>query len=536
MDYLFEASKHAIPDFNPRFLEGVPVRELATVKDHIDNYFKIAQANFPPGLKYLRLERCTPVEAHEALTGKKRGSAKASSNRPNYDLARTDMFILKYFLEFNGEKLPPKYLGVPFTEEAGTIHLRGPLNTISPVLADPILSVSKDSIFIPFLRDRVTFYRYIHSFRKNGMNTSKYVVWSPIHSYAPRANAAATSVKTTVPHYLFCKHGLQEAFRIYAGAEIVVGYDEINKDTYPPDQGWDIYATNDTQLKRRYRDYVPSKIKLAMRSDTENNLTQSMIAAFFYLADAFPERVVAQYCHDAALWKVLMGLLLEYSDRNEGRLISDIETHLASLDQYVDTIVKDDLAKVNIFVNDIYELFVYMTKNISKHLIEATPADLFEKKLMVTRYVLLDWIKAIFNFSYKLNSGSGKRELTVKDINQAAGKFLNPNIIYNLPKTHGEVNIVSSPGDCYLFKHTCRYILQVDATSRRGSGKRRAGDDSRKLHVSLAYVASARNLPKPEPTGQTQANPMVKFTHDLRIKADPTTAARRAAVQALIAS
>lgn len=533
MDYLYEASKRATPNFNPRFIEGVPVQEISSAKQHIAKVFRIAQRGFPKGLEFEDLERCTPQEAHEALTGKKRGSTKSSSNRPNYDLARTDMMILKYRLKFNGVILPPKYIGIPFAGEAGTIHLRGPLNTISPVLSDPVLSVSKDSIFIPFLRDRVTFYRNTHFYMKNGLGVSKYVVWSPIHSYAPRANATS-SIKTTVPHYLFCKHGLHEAFKLYAGADIVVGYDEINRDTYPASEGWDIYSSTGSPLKRRLRDYRPTRIKLAMRSDVNNNLSQSMIAAFFYLADSFPERVKAEYCHDAGLWKVLMGLLLEYSDRNEGKLISDIETHLASLDQYVDEIVKDDLSKVNIFVEDIYELFVYMTKNITSHLIGATPSDMYQKKLMVNRYVLLDFTKAIFNFGYALNSGSGKRELTEKDINQAAGKFLNTNIIYHLSKTHGEVNIVSSPGDCYMFKHTCRYILQVDATSRKGSGKRRAEDASRNLHVSLAYVASSRNLPKPEPTGQTQANPMVEFTHDLRMKPNPATQSFRDRVQELI--
>lgn len=535
MDHIYEASKRMLPNFNERFIEGVPVRELQNAMQQLDRYFKIAQANFPEGLRYLRIERCTPQEAHEALTGKKRDSKKNSSNRPSYDLARTDMFVLKYFLEFNGEVFPPKYLTVPFAGEAGTLHLRGPLNTISPVLADPILSVSKDSIFIPFLRDRVTFYRHTFFFRKNGMTVNKYIVWSPIHSYAPKA-AATNAIKTTVPHYLFCKLGLHEAFRLYAGAEIVVGWDtEVNSTTYPEKEGWAIYESNGQPMRRRAAPITVSKIRLAMKEDVSNNLTQSLIAAFFYLVDAFPDRVLPQYCADAALWKVLMGLLLEYSDRNEGRLISDIETHLASLDQYVDVIVKEDLSRVNIFVEDIYELFVYMTKNISAHLIGATPNDLFEKKLMVSRYVLLDYIKAIFNFSYKLNSGSGKKELTKKDINQAAGKFLNPNIIYNLPKSHGEVNAISSPGDCYMFKHTCKYIRQVDATSRRGS-KRRAEDSSRSLHVSLAYVASARNLPKPEPTGQTQANPCVEFTSDLRIKPTAASAALRERVQKLINS
>lgn len=533
MDHLYEAAKKAIPNFNHRFLEGVPVRELDTAIEHIKKVFRIAQRGFPAGLEFVDLERCTPQEAHEALTGKKRGTNKNSSNRPSYDLARTDMIVLKYRLKFNDVILAPKYISVPFIGEAGTIHLRGPLNTISPVLADPVLSVSKDSIFIPFLRDRVTFYRNTHFYVKNGLGAHKYVVWSPIHSYAPRATTKG--VKTTVPHYLFCKHGLQGAFSVYAGADIAVGYaDTINTNAYPASEGWDIYWSTGAPLKRRQQNYKPSRVRLAMRSDVNNNLTQSMIAAFFYLADAFPDRVRPEYCDDAGLWKVLMGLLLEYSDRNEGKLISDIETHLASLDQYVDEIVRDDLAKVNIFVNDIYELFVYMTKNITAHLIGATPSDMYQKKLMVNRYVLLDYTKAIFNFGYALNSGNGKKELTEKDINQAAGKYLNTNIIYHLSKTHGEVNIVSSPGDCFLFKHTCRYILQVDATSRRGSGKRKTDDPSRYLHASQAYVSSIRNLPKPEPTGQTQANPMVEFTHDLRMKPNPATQAFRERLQNLI--
>ena len=158
-------------------------------------------------------------------------------------------------------------------------------------------------------------------------------------------------------------------------------------------------------------------------------------------------------------------------------------------------------------------------------------SNLYGKKLTTLRYILLDVIKAIFNFTFKLNSNKNKT-LAVKDIEKLMDKYLKFDTIRKINTGHGEVSSLSTAGDNLMFKMTNKVVPQTDATGSRSGTKTKP---SRLLHASLAEVCSYGNQPSSCPTGHGQINPYLNVTPEGEMIPDPRFTDLIESVQAKIA-
>lgn len=502
---LFKESADRCPKHNRMIAEGVAVSQMRLARQYVDHVMRCAAQSFPPGLQYLGSEQCSPEEQLRVITNDRNKQKRSGGGK--LEISRSDVYLMKYHFAWQGEKLEPKYLFLPFVGEAGTMHIRGPVYTVSPVLADLAFSVTKEGIFVPFTRDRLTFRRLAFNYIADNRVESSYVIWSAIHKYmADRKGKAGPS--TCLPHYLFAKCGVHDAFSRYAGAEVVVGGSEICVENYP-EKDWIIASSiGNTPRGHVKKHYLPTTVKLAVRRKDYKPLVQFMIAGFFYVADHYPERVKAQYCSDPRFWRNLLGHVLCPTEINEGKMMITVNQHMESLDEYVDDVVREMLVKAGADSRDIYEFFVYAMENINPIIFNVDPASTYGKRLDVVKYVLLDVVKAIFNFTYSLRS-PGKKGLNLTTIKRVLGKNLNRDLVLTeLSRSHGEVNIISCPGDNILMKFTSKVVLQTDATnSSHPKGRGSLSDPSKWLHASLAETGSFANQPKSEPTGKTNLNP-----------------------------
>ena len=517
---LFAHIEKQFPKFNERVCNGFAVGEMQHVERYIDRTLRDAEQSFPPGLRYRGFERCTPHEEYAFITAKRH-------NRQTYELASSDIYLVKYHFEYQGEELKPRYLFLPFVRDGGTITLLGSTFQISPVLADKAISVGIDNIFIPLNRDKLTFRRLVHPFMVDGCRTNAYVVWSAIyHAKRPSRNMPTQrktiDVNASCVHYMFCKYGLTRTFVEFAKADVVVGMDDITPETYPPDV-WRICSSVKLKprgVKTKY--YTGSEVKLAIRHEHYTPLTESLVAAFFYIADHFPDRVFPEYVDDTNQWIRLMGQVIFASRESEGKLANNVEAHMDSLDDYVDVMSREELHEEGIYVDDIYELFMYVVDNFSALVttVGSSVASMYDKRLKVLRYVLIDLIKAIFNMTFALKKHS-KKQLSKKEINDIMNKELKPELIIRMNRNHPEVSSISSPGDNRIFKMTSNVILQTNSTGNARSKKSATVEPSKFLHASIAEVGSFTNLPKSEPSGRSRINPYVHLGPNGAIERDP---------------
>lgn len=543
---LFELVHDQIPKMNDRIVEGFAVDQMRYVEQHVDRIFRTAAADFPPELQYKGYRRCTPQEEYAEIT-------KKQSTPTVQELAPSDIYMVKYLFSFQGEDLEPKYLYLPFVTDAGIIRIHGSSFQVAPVLADKAISVGPDSIFIPLNRDRLTFERETQHFYRNGERESVYVVWSEIYHIKAAdkklVNKALVRGNTCLTHYLFAKYGVYQTFALFANTEIAIGDENvINAENYPTDK-WAICSSIAMKPKGvKGRMYVSTDLRIAVPLENYNQTTKALVGGFFYVVDRFPQRVRAEYVdiHHAdyiggegelRMWRILIGHLLWGGNGNEGLLSDNVDTHLRSLDSYLDKEAKDYLRDDDIYCEDLYQLFMYIIENFSPMVTNSMSkvSSMYDKRLMVLRYVLRDLTHAINRFMFKVTSFKPRtRPLTKHDVTTMMRHTLKPMLITGINRGHGEVTSVSSPGDNKYFKFTSRLVQQVDSSGTSTKSKSAASDPSKLAHVSIAEIASMSTMTKSEPTGRDKINPFVHIDQDGLVKRDPEKIPLLDQVQAMI--
>lgn len=501
---LFELLDEEFPKFNETFCNSITVAHMALVEPYINNVIKCAAVGFPEGLRYEYHARASAKEAFDFAT-----------KNNGFELAESNLYLMKYYFSFNGEMLPPKYIYLPHVSDAGMITIRGARFQISPILTDKSFSVGTDSLYIPFNRAKLTFERILHHYVQNDTIVSTYIIWSVIYNRSQkniRINGKpAIGARHTLMHYLLCAFGLRKTFRDFVGVDVEVGYeDKINSKNYP-DSHWIICRPTGLKphgLKDKY--YTEPKIRLAIPASTLTPTVSTMIGAFFYIVDHFPDRITPAVIDDPDeiyTWRALLGHLIWGSNVSEGKLVEDTDAHMESLNEYVDDMKRETLREDGIYCNDSYQLFMYIMEHMSDMILKNSSdiGSMYGKQLTVLRYVLSNIIESIFQFTWRIRS-SAKKQLTVKDINNALMK-IRADEIMQINRGHGEVSTVSYPGDNKLIKITSKIVLQANSAGRSNTANGSLNDQSMLLHSSILEVGSIVCLPKSDPTGRSVGNP-----------------------------
>lgn len=497
------------PKLNPLIANGLAVeymKEQELIK-YVDQIMRSASRGFPAGLEYINCVRATPYEEFQEATRKK-------GPKRTFDTARSDIYMMRYNFAWNGVKMEPRYMYLPFVSDAGSITISGSRFNVSPILSDRVISVGVTNIFVRLLRDRLTFERDSWHYMVDGKRETVQVSWAEIYHKNSKMRKLKPTVKAfcTLTHYLFCKYGFTDTFMKFGNCRPVVGGLEINATTYPPEE-WVICSS--TQVKPRGVGrvfYEPTNIRLAIRREEITPMVKNMVGAFFYVADHFPTRVLPEWVDAKRMWMILLGHIIFSGNINEGKLYSDIEDHISSLDEYLDGLVIQKLKEIGQPVNDIYELFALVIENFNNWLLEAADkvASMYDKELSILYYVLYEISSAIFKLYFKLKAAS-KKQLSDKEIKNTMNLTLKTGLIFSINKNHGEVSSLSSPGDNKAFKITSVLVPQ-SGSNRLSSRKDRAvlSDPAKRLHVSVAEVGGYANLPKSEPSGRSRLNPHVR--------------------------
>jgi hypothetical protein len=528
-NHLFGMIHHnAIPRMNEKVMRGLAVEQMRVVERHVDGLFRSISKSFPPGLRYEGCTRCTPQEEYNVVTPKRSG-------KPVFDIARNNLFLMKYRFTYNGEPMYEPHMYLPYMTQAGLITIRGSTFSISPVLADRAISYGVNTIFIPLQVTKLTFERLDHTFRiydldegnlETSWNETANVAWATVYNRNPAqgtGNRNRITAKHTMAHYLFSKYGVSQAFKMMSNTDVFVGYpDEINYDIYPKEE-WLICGSKQICPRSlrgvRRSGYIPTNIRLAIRRTAWTTQNIGLVAGFFYVTDHFPQRVEPEFIESTRFWRILLGHLIFGPGQSEGKLADEIDNHIESLDESLDERSRLDLLSENIHANDIYQLFAFIIGALSEMVIQSDNVEstMYDKELMVLRYALFDINKAISHFKFALQKAVRKPKVK-EEINNALRRNLTVDAIMKINRQHGEVAGVSSPGDNLYFKITSNLVPQTSATGNgRNSGKSSAGDASKLLHSSIVEVGSYNNLPKASPSGRTRISPYVQYDDSYRV-------------------
>lgn len=514
------------PDINLNLAEGLARVHMKSVVEYVESVWYSAAHGFPPRFTFHGARVCDYLEEYRVSLkprNKKRKVKSApgtkNSGSKTYDMSRTDFFLVELDLRFDGKPLEDKgkpvktYIYLPFTGQGGSIYISGTKWYISPVLADRVISIGMEQIFVRLLRDRLTFSRTSASFKKNEHTERTELVHSRIyHKSKDKDKQANNNAFTTMPHYLFCKYGFAGTLEKYCGVTPKVGL-HLNQSLDLNE--WDIYTTNGrvpTGMKRRTKlimDWREPDIQVAIKKTDDKPALIPYIAALFYVADYFPRQITPDLVNSPEGWIAPMGYMLFSENNNRGKIEEAVRKHLSSLDDYADAMVIDNMASIGLEINDIYDFFAIITDKFSSWVSNNQDKvnSMYNKELSVLYFVLFDVTKAIFNLFFALKANS-RKELEMPDVVKLVKDNIKPGACYQLSKSHGEVASISYSGDNMAFKATATLTPQT-ATSKmvKKTGERgTANDPTRRLHPSLAYVGGVSSMTKADPTGQSKMN------------------------------
>jgi hypothetical protein len=497
------------PKVNPDVMNGLASVYLPLVESYLDSVMRSVSKGFPLGLEYVGYQRCTPAEEYVEIT-------KDKSGKRVFNLARSDVYMVKYIFKYQGIELPPRYVYLPYSEEAGIIYLGGSRFHIKPVLSDKVISPGLDIVFVRLLRDKVTFRRCYHKLIINGVTHFSHVVWSGIYRKAkdPKKTPITTKAETCLVHYLLAKYGFTEMCKKMLGFVPLVGGDEITELTHPKSH-WVICQSLRMKPKTSKDSiYISSNIKIAIPKEKWSALAESIVAGTFYVIDHFPTRVKPEYMNNTTLWSVLLGNIIFSGVYSEGKLYADIQEHFNSLNDYVDAIITKKLAESGYVINSFYELLELVIDKFQLWVLQpgSSSTSVYGKTMEVLYYVVYDITSGIFRANFRLNKMATRKQLTEKEIREVFNKQFTTGAIFSLNSGKIAVEAVSYSGDHKFPKITSVVSEQENASGNSpGQSKRVTVGEDKRLHVSMIEAGSLLGMPKTNPTPNVRINPYINL-------------------------
>ena len=532
MDYQlaeFSHRKRAV-SFNTDVVKGIARKDVPNAQRYVDNIIRCGESQYPEGFVYKGSVRCNPLEEYNVITRARAGNARI------YDIARSDVYLVKYVFSLNGKEFPPQYMYLPFLGQAAMFHISGKNFAVAPVMGDRAFEIDENSVFIRIPRAPISFNRTTHTVIIDDVRVNADVVYSQLHNNGGKRSRNRSDlirlghVQSSLPHYLFCKYGLHGAFEKYTGTRpIIMQEADYDPAQYPPEH-WVVVKSHgkepDGLNPRRKSGYANMATTLIMLVDRGawSDLTKSFAAGFFYVIDHFPDMVTDPGdLSETWYWCVFMAIIQWGEGNNHGRLVGDVETHLRSLDSYVDQETVKTLEGVNVNCKDLYDLMAYIMREM-RTMLESNrgkEACLYDKRLEVLRYLLRDINNSMFEFLFKITGNSKKAQPPYEDILR---KYFNPWLIHGVSSAaeHPEVSSVSNPSDNMFFKVTSAIVQQTDTHGRGKSQDAKPIGPTMYLDRSFAEITGFGVLIKSTPIGNNRFNPCVKLDPITRVTvADP---------------
>lgn len=494
------------PRFNKAAVDGLSNLRISRIVEYIDSIFRSASKTFPPGLEYIGCAPYTPYEEYMEST------RPHNNNKRTYDMARSDLYMYKFMLAYNGEPLRPKAISLPYLSNGGIFWLGGSPYHITPVLSDQVLSIGYDSVFVRLVRDKLIFKRISHTINCDNKTEAIPLVWSRIHRNNTKSKVPPTTkAESTVLHYLLCRYGFAETLRRLIGTDVLVcDSSEINKYEHDPSD-WVVCSSVGVPPKTYIGNtYVKPDIYILVPRTHWNIVSKSVISGCFYLIDHFPDNITINSLENKDWWSILLGHIVHSGNFSQGKLYSSIMEHFASIEDYVDAIIIRKLETIGYKVRSLYDLFELIINNFHKWSAENQNqlTSIYNKTLELEYYVGYDITSSIFRFMFSLNKMAGRKELSKKDIEELMMIHIKTGDIYKIRSGNLAVSSVNYSGDNKYPKITSVITEQESRFGpKRGEKRRKIPDETKRFHTSMLELGSFLFLPGSNPVPIARINP-----------------------------
>lgn len=488
--------KDNTPKYNEYLLRGFMAEQIDRAADFVDVMFGEAVKLFCGLITYKRYEVFTPERRAEYELNTQKGCRITTS----------DLALIDYIFEYDKREYSiPLY--IPYLRN-DVITIKDTIYVLQRSVKEQTFSRNKKGVTIKVIRQPIRFYNN-KPFRLESLTdtwSQNELVATTIIYQVKRTNKRKFPDETIIL-YLLCKFGLVATMtRVGLTTEDFAFVTDILGDT----EEYRYFAAKYSKKKHG------ATLFLKIRKEKLKEYRVSRFAAsllYIFTHQAFQKHQVEDlYDPTGQAFRAMLGRILHGTSFNELQCKKKVDTHIASLDTYLDPITKNRLQSYDIDVNDIYDLLFYVFLEIDK-LVQVSHTDLYTTRIdyieellveTIIKWVYLKWYEVVKRLvgnrgeidPKKLNDVEVKKILRIKD-----------SLISNL----GTSRVVQMNPPVYGDNILVGWLIQKMRLSGLSQSGRMINSPDHQFHPSQVAVESILSFSKSSPGAAGSINPYLEI-------------------------
>lgn len=341
-------------------------------------------------IEYQKWEVLSPEE-------RVRWEFEEAAKKNKLSLAVSERVLVRFDFVFEKHK-ESAYLYVLYVHD-GTLVIRGKRYAIHLGISERVFArvhnKDKDGIIVRPIRARLEFNRKVKvrypSVTSNEI-VSDFVVTTVLHHKPSKKRAC----DTTVLLYLLCKFGFWAVMKRVGGlTEKDIGFRD-----YP-----DMTKADDYDYFVACKKSKDPNVHLYVRRDLlEQPHVKRIVTNLLYTLTYFDFQTIDDlYDPQGKFWRIVLGVIL-YKPLLHAKAKADADTHISSVDTFIDPISRERFKAFGVNVDDIYQLLYYVLFEIDRIMVNSATNDLYTKRIDIVDGILIaSYATSIFRRFYKTN-------------------------------------------------------------------------------------------------------------------------------------
>lgn len=416
---------NSCPKFSENVVNGTGQYLFSTIPHYLDDIIRSSIKSLSPKINfvYKGYRHFTPKEEFNIMY-------VSENNKPNYDLAESDLYLCEYIFEFNGQEIrKPLYL--PYCEDGNLIRMSNTQYHVVPVLSDTVISPSYDKVFVRLLKDKLSFQSTSKSFVVDGNRIPGKVIHTEIvktSTMGIRDNIGRPL--TAVSLYLLGRFGLKYIMEHYAG---VKDYVITDQDVDHLRENYTVYESVKTKPRSlKETVYIGHELKICIsKKEKISTFLENFIFGIIYSFDILPHELndFIEVYHSNNLreellyWKILLGRIVYKNSFSVDRIVVDMVDHFDNLEGYLDNLIKVKLRENGIVAETFFDLLAVIMENYNTWLINSKEynSDIRNRYIDILYYIMYDVIVGFNKVILNLNKRVGKKEISTREVVKILG-------------------------------------------------------------------------------------------------------------------
>jgi len=456
MQRIVKAVRDELPRFNDDLLVNLRKNEIGGLIEFIAERYRECALVSDENLELLNYEVLTPLARlnYELTSGKKKNLI---------NMRNDEAVLVNYNFRYHDQLFNvPIY--VPYLYEDSTIVVTGTHHDCLLNMTEKLFSVrtNANGITIKVIRSPISCYRNtFHPYVD--IVTGKQFVGNIVSCaiYYKRKMRKNKKAQPTIVHYLLCKFTLPEVlekFDIPPDAAVFVEQED-------PQEGYYYFKTKNIATNK---DQIFLKVNINVMEN--DRMLYDVVSAILYIMNGYRSVTFESLqLNSKSVFMILLGKIINNNNIDRIHALSRMTKHIESIDTYLDNYTKSIFANNDIIVNDMYDLFCFIARNISQIIVSCPNNNMYKKRVEAVNNVIIDGlVRTLYDRIYKYEK---KADLSIMFKNIVKSLKIQPRFILKTLGNSSSVQFSPVYSDNWLLTVGSKVIKRLSSATKAPGAK-----------------------------------------------------------------